>query len=304
MIINRDARPTLTAIELDCGDELRFTCADGSAHTLSLVSTRAAVDSSSIPYREPVGRLVQDHSARIVLRMHATVQIDGARVDLVRWVGNQRSFADPYEIAGLRIWFDGAAALFDYLGEGHGACRPRRAARFAVQDATDRICLPMLHPWCPLPKRSLRITDCYAGSDCWMGPYAGYDAHGGLDINHAAGTPLWAPVGLDRHGLFDSVTDGAANNCWRGTRRWADGSTWILEVHHVIDIVAPPGSVEAGTLVAHGAGIAVGAYEHSHFVFAIVEPGASEGEAIVLDPWILFWQMYRDRTATTAAGSI
>jgi hypothetical protein len=30
-------------------------------------------------------------------------------------------------------------------------------------------------------------------------------------------------------------------------------------------------------------------------VFKVVEPGMTEDEAILLDPWILFWRMYRDR---------
>jgi len=44
--------------------------------------------------------------------------------------------------------------------------------------------------------------------------------------------------------------------------------------------------------------IHTGSHEHSHFVFGVVEPGAEE--AILLDPWILFRQMYEDREATTA----
>jgi hypothetical protein len=34
-----------------------------------------------------------------------------------------------------------------------------------------------------------------------------------------------------------------------------------------------------------------GAVDHSHFVFKVHD----RGETILLDPWILFWQMYRDR---------
>ena len=318
----RTAKDTLTAIELEHGDTLQFTLASGATRTLVLVSTRATIDSTSRPYPlagagdrpdlVPAEQLPLDFAARMVLRMHCTLEIDGSRVDLVRWVGHQRSFYQPWEIAGLRIWFDAAGALFGYLSETHGACRPRKPARFAVQDARLRVCPPLLHPWCPLPEETLRIEDCYAGSDCWMGPYGGAAAHGGLDINHPAGTPIWAPFALDAAELFDSISAGASNNRWRGTRTWPDGSTWVIQVHHVIDAVstrdaaaptadrtaAADARIDAGTRIATGAGVAVGAYEHSHFGFGIIEPGANPDDIILLDPWILFWQMYQDRRTT------
>ena len=51
-----------------------------------------------------------------------------------------------------------------------------------------------------------------------------------------------------------------------------------------------------GQQYAEGAGVWVGAAEHSHFGFAIYDGG----ELIRLDPWILFWQMYRDASADVA----
>jgi hypothetical protein len=136
-----------------------------------------------------------------------------------------------------------------------------------------------------------------------MGPYMGGDAHGGLDINHPAGTPIWAPFALDRQGLFNSLADGHSNNCWAGERTWDDGWTWRIEVHHIVRVhPSPDQPVEGGTLVADGAGVAVGAHEHSHFTFSLTPPAAGPGAGdiytILLDPWILFWQMYRDREMT------
>ncbi len=296
MIIEKTARPTLTAIELDTDDELHFTLLDGTVRRIRLLETRAGVWTSNLDQLPKPGGL-----AKVVLRMSFQFEIDGHRVEVNRWVGNQDSFYPPWELFGMRLWFDACIELFDHLKENHGACRPRKRARIAVQDASLRICPVLLHPWCPLPEGGLRIEDCYQGSDCWMGPYFGVDAHGGLDINHPAGTPLWTPFAMDDHGYFTSVAAGDNNNRWRGVKRWPDGSSWIIQTHHLVRLRVPEGGpLEAGTHLGDGAGVRSGTHEHSHFVFAIVEPGAGEQDKVLLDPWILFWQMYRDREQTRA----
>ncbi len=48
--------------------------------------------------------------------------------------------------------------------------------------------------------------------------------------------------------------------------------------------------ITKGQQFAKGAGVLSGAVDHSHFVFKVYD----EGEIVLLDPWILFWQMYRD----------
>ncbi|MFP4053432.1 MAG: hypothetical protein ACLFV7_06165 [Phycisphaerae bacterium] len=296
MIIRKTARPTLTAVEMDLGDELRFTLADGTTRTITIESTRSQIDHSTL---EPP--LTPRRGARTVLRCHCVLCIDGVSVELVRWIGSDRSFYEPWKLMGLRVWFDVGRDLFDHLTEDHGACKPRKAVRLAVQDASLRICPPQLHAWCPLPEGGLRIDDCYDSCDCWCGPYFGADAHGGLDINHPAGTPIWTPIAFDEQYLFNRLESGDNNNRWRGIRRWDDGSSWVLQVHHVIRLrVEENRPLEAGLLLADGAGVRVGSHQHSHFVFKVVEPGANMDEAILLDPWILFHQMYRDHADTIA----
>jgi hypothetical protein len=239
--------------------------------------------------------------ARTVCRCNCQLRIDGHAVQMVRWIGDQRSFYEPWELFGMRLWFDGNRDLFEFLEENHGPCKPRKQARFALQDATRRICPVLLHPWCPLPAGGLRIEECYEGADCWMGPYWGAEAHGGLDINHAAGTPIWTPVEIHDHEVYDRVDKGANNNRWRGIHRWPDGSAWLLNVAHIIRLLVKEHEpIPAGTRYAEGAGMLTGSHEHSHFMFAVREPGAQEGEDILLDPWILFWQMYHDRGCTVA----
>lgn len=295
-VIERSARSTITAVELNVGDELRFRLSDGTVRSIVLKQTWAKITDTTLP--RP---LVAKEGAVTNYRFGCTITIDGGRVQMAREVASWRSFYEPREVMGLRLWFDACDDIFEFLNEDHGACRPRRRARFGIQEASGRVCPVLLHPWCPLPEGGLRLRDCYNAEDVWLGAFWGADAHGGLDINHPAGTPIWAPIAIDDHFLFDSVAQGKNNNRWRGFHRWADGSTWILQVHHLLRLRVPEHTpIEAGGLVADGAGEGIGDHEHSHFVFRVVEPGTGENDSIYLDPWILFWQMYHDRELTTA----
>lgn len=292
MQVERRAKDTLTVFEMDPGDELVFITGAGVSHRIRLAQTCACrleeiYGSSGIP---PL-------AARGAYRFWCRLNIDGADLELNRYVGTQDSFYEPWVFNGLRLWFDAVDEIFQIMEETHGPCRPKKRARFAVQEADRRICPAPLYPWCPLPESGIRITNCYRGEDCWMGPYDGHSAHAGLDINHPAGTPLSTPFALDDHGLVDTVARGANNNRWQGTRTWEDGSTWVLKTSHVIRLTAPEHRpVPAGTHYADGAGVAVCYREHTHFGFEVRE----YGEAYTIDPWILFWQMYRDQATASA----
>lgn len=293
MVVEKSARATLTTVELDIGDELHFMLASGDVHRLKVLDIGAGVYRSNRETPHRSGPIL------VELEMTLRMEIDGYEITINRWVGNQKSFYEPWKLFGMHLWFDGCSKLFNYLTEVHGPCRPRKHVRLAVQDATMRICPVLLHPWCPLPEGGLRIEDCYEGSDCWMGPYQGVEAHGGLDINHPAGTPIWAPISLDDHYYFNSLAGGANNNRWRGIHKWEDGSTWILQVHHLIRLMVPEHTrLDAGAHMAEAAGVLSGVNEHTHFVFAVIEPGMTDADKIMIDPWVLFWQMYSDKRET------
>ncbi len=296
MIANRIAKPTLTAIELVHDETLAFTRLDGTCVSIKLVATQAEIITTTL---SEIGKT--EPAATTVYGFWADLCIDGENVRVEREVGTQKSFYEPLLIKGLHIWLDAVDAIFEFMLETHGHCRlqenashykpPRRHARIVVQDASLSICPEKIHPWCPLPEDTLNIEDCYRGEDCWMGAYDGASAHGGLDINHPVGTPLFAPINLDNHFLFNATETGHNNNRWRGIRQWDDGTTWILTSCHMTHLTIPEhSSLVAGTQYAEGAGVRVGVAEHSHFSFAVLD----HGELIHLDPWILFWQMYRD----------
>jgi len=128
----------------------------------------------------------------------------------------------------------------ELFNETHGECVPRKAARFAVQDATLPICSEEeLRPWYPNKGNFIDVHESYNGDDTWLGPYQGADLHGGLDIDMPIGTPLWAPISFDEQFYFNSLALGHNNNRWRGIRRWSNGERWVLQAHHMTREIVP-----------------------------------------------------------------
>jgi len=288
--VKRKAKDTLTAIEMDIGEIEEFELRSGKIVNIELVATKARILRTSLKELK-----IEEDGARTDYRFSCVLKVNGREHVLEREVSTQRSFYEPWEIEGTRIWFDAVLDIFDFLEEAHGECRPRKQARFGLQDASLRVCPEILHPWCPLPEGGLKIEDCYRGEDCWLGAYNGASAHGGLDLNHPDGTPLWVPLDIHDHFYFNSLEMGHTNNRWRGLHRWPNGAEWIIQGHHMTELtVKEHEPIRKGQQFAWGAGVCYGAVEHSHFVFKIHD----YGETILLDPWILFWQMCQDQTTS------
>lgn len=313
--INLLARETLTAVEMDHGDELHVTLHDGRVVSLTLEDSSATI----IQRVEPGG---------VIYQFSLEMRIDGQPMTMRRFVGSQESFYEPYVVSGLRIWPDTALAVFDlipirYPRLGNLQCLPRKAARLALQDASRRICPDPLHPWLDETENTLDIARCYNGDDSYLGAYLGQALHVGLDINHPAGSLLMAPLDFDTHGYFNSLEMGHNNNRWRGIRRWENGDVWALQSHHLIRLLIPSHRpLAAGTKYATTAGVHVGSHEHTHFEFKIgrkdpdsplasdpapasiahpidfddqSEAAQAAPEVLHLDPWIVFWQIFEDR---------
>ena len=299
-LLERQATDTLTAIEMDHGDTLQFHLRNGDCRTLIVEDTQAEI--------------LERNRGGIVYAFSADIRMDGHPMTLLRYVGTQESFYEPYVINGMRIWLDCVKAIFDkvpmrYPQTGNLRGRPRMDARFAIQDATLPICPEPMKPWYPNDTYFIDVGRCYNGDDCWLGAYLGQACHRGMDINHARGEPLWAPIGFDNQYNFDSLAAGDNNNRWRAIRRWASGDVWALQSHHHIRLLVPEHKpVPAGTHYAEAAGVHVGSHEHTHFEFKIAH-GAADGsvdfddtetepapgeqpQVIHLDPWIVFWQTF------------
>jgi PKD repeat protein len=277
-IIYREAKDTLSAVELNCGETLHFKLLNGQVRELTLRKTSAEI-------------LLKDKGGTLYhFTCHVTV--DGHEMFMERYVGCQESFYEPYVINGMRIWFDAVADIFDFLSETHGECKPVKQARFAIADASVPICPEEVKPWCPLARDFIDIKDCYNGDDCWMGAYDGVEAHGGLDINHPRGTEIYTPISVDDQYFYNSITRGEGNNRWCGIRKWANGDVWKIGVSHILRLLHPEHQMlPAGTHVAEGAAVEVWAHEHSHFIFSVT---GGDGQEIRLDPWIVFWQIFEN----------
>lgn len=296
-LLERKAKPTLTPVGLNHNDTLRFLLRNGQAWEMTLLGTSAEVIERNYAARgyHDRGHESGDISA---YAFDCELSVNGKSHRLRREVGTQKSFYEPWEIDGVRIWFDAVSCAFKQDGgfmfekdwRGGLVCQPAHKARMAVQEASSPICPEPIKPWYPNPAGKLDIRQCYNGEDCWMGPYGGAAAHCGLDINMAAGTVLSAPVALDDHYYFNSTAAGFNNNRWRGVRRWPDGSQWWLQSHHLIRLLVPEHApLAAGTPYATTAGVMVGAHPHTHFLFRVLEQGGD----YLLDPWILFWEAFR-----------
>jgi PKD repeat protein len=293
MIFEREARETLTPLEMNRGDELEFKLREG--RTVSFVledCTAQTLITNCVDTRD------EQAGGGTMIEMTARVRVDGHPLLLRRYICAQESFYEPYVINGLQIWFDGVQDLFYLVKETHGPCKPALHARFAFQDATLGVCPEKLVPWTDLPVEKLDIRAAYGGDDPWMGPYKGASAHGGLDINQPRGSKLYAPMKLDDHYYYNSVAAGHVNNRWRGVRRWDNGDIWTLQVCHLIELTAPSHTpLAAGQEYATSAGTWVGEHEHSHFVFKVT----SQGGEYLLDAWIIFRQIFEHAKAERGA---
>ena len=297
MILQRTIKPTLTPFELNPDDVLELTLADGRRWTLTLLNASAEVVARGFDRYHDGGHAGGDIT---VYAFSARVLINGREHTMRREVGSQACFYEPWIIDGVRVWFDAAACAFKEMGgfmeekdwKGGLFCKPFKLTRWAVQQAGLAICPGPLGDWYPNPSGMLDIRNCYTGEDCWMGPYNGGAAHGGLDINMPKGTVLTAPFDLDDHFLYNSVAAGFNNNRWTGSRRWADGATWELGACHLIDmLVAEHTPLKRGTGYATTAGTRVGFHEHTHFIWRVFE----QGGAYFLDPWLLMHEIWAQR---------
>jgi hypothetical protein len=290
--IHRKAKATLTPIEMNKQDTLKFTLQNGEVRTMVLKDISAGIIMTNL------AKLKEDQSGGATL-YHFTCQvlIDGHLMNMERYVSSQESFFEPYVINGMRIWFDGVSEIGKIIKDEHGGKSsesvPLKHARFAVTDMTQRIAPSQLYPMYASDKNDIRIADSYNGDDCWMGAYNGFELHGGLDLNSPAGTPHFTPFAIDDHYFFNSLHKGDNNNRWRGSHTWENGDKWSIQNHHMLNLRIPEHTpIGAGIHYTDASGVHVGDHDHAHYVFRVK---ATENEAeLLLDPWILFWQIFED----------
>jgi PKD repeat protein len=298
--LERRASETLTAVEMNVGDSLRYTLAGGATRTIVVEDVDARILITNLP--EPKRAM---GSGGTVYVMTCRLRVDGHPLTVRRYVPDALSFSEPIVVNGVRLWLDGVRPVEKFLNANHspgdekiGGGIPRKDARFALQDATLPLCPQELRPWYPLAAQTLDAAQCYNADDVWMGPYQGADLHGGLDLNMPSGTPLWTPIDFDDQYYFHSLKKGDNNNRWRGVRTWPNGQRWVLQAHHLNRLlVQEKQPLRQGVTYAETAGVHAGNHAHTHFLFKI----GPEDDEIMLDPWLLFWETFENTRRRSGA---
>ena len=299
-IYNRNFKETMTPIELDNGESVKYTRSDGSTLTLELVSTSANIlftNRDKIPDSEPTDNRGNKYRARLLYEFTCEVKVNGVPMTMRRYSGSQESFYEPYVINGVRIWVMGVKAIFDEYGgflntaRRQGSAIPDKDARFVLHDMQYRICPGDLHPWFIdgddrndnfiYKHNFIDVGRSFNGDDSFMGAYMGIESHGGLDMDMAQNSLIYSPFDLDtQRGIRAS-----------GTKTWPDGSEWRINTGHMIEKYIPDNTpVDGGEVLALGARRSCWWHPHSHFGFQIFETGILYN----LDAWSIFWQLFED----------
>jgi PKD repeat protein len=297
-IIKRNFKETMSPIELNHGETLKYTRKDGSVLTIELLSTSANIlytNKGKIPADESGSDLGDMYRARTMYEFTCEVLVNGLPLEMRRYVGSQECYYEPYVINGVRIWFDGVSDIFvedgGFLTHNHAPCMPKKKARFVLQDMTQRICPGEIHAWFKdgedkdenfiYKNNFIDIGRAFNGDDSFMGAYLGGQAHGGLDVCMAQNSLMYAPFDLD-------TQKGIRAN---GSKTWPDGSEWRINTGHVIEKYIPDNTpVNGGEVYGLGARKDCSDHPHAHFAFEIYE----EGILYNIDTWIIFWQHFED----------
>ena len=295
----REAKATVTVVELDAGETLRFHRTDGEQLTLRLVSTGARIlytNKDRIPEDESGHDGGNMFRARLLYEFTAEVLINEVPMTLRRYVSSQESFYEPYVVNGVRLWFDGVQDIFEQDGGFLSTARrengrPDKNARFLLQDMTKRIAPERIHapfkdgeerdPNYIYKENFIDVGRAFNGDNAFLGAYLGGQSHGALDINMAMDSLMYAPFGVD-------TQEGIRFN---GERTWPDGSRWHFSLGHMaVKHIADNVPVRGGTAFGRGARRACWWHPHAHFGWMIKE----HGRTYQIDPWILIWQHFED----------
>lgn len=286
--ISIKAKKTLTVVELNAGDIIEYELQSGRIVNLKLIESNSEVIFSTV---ELPGQGNDDDAS--VFKMECVINIDGQDLEMKRYVPVQESFYEPYNVNGLRIWFDAVKSVDRLYNENHGDCLPKKEVRLALHDASLPISPEEITTWCNLPYNYPDVKHSYRGEDTWLGTYYGSDLHGGLDINMPSNSPLWAPLSFDNNFTFNSIKSGHNNNRWRALKHWDNGDIWIVQTHHHNELIVPEfKEIRKGTKYAHSAGTLAGSHTHTHFVFKVKQPNFEE---FYMDPWIIHWQILENK---------
>lgn len=306
--VTLNAKETITPVELNYGDRVKYRRIDGNELTIELVNTSANIlftNKNKISPDESGNDRGNLYRARLLYEITADVLINGFPMTMRKYIGSQESFYEPYVINGVRIWFDAVSNLFEQDGGFLNTARSasgrknlilddgtvNKKIRFVLQDMTKRICPGEIHAWFKddqerddnfiYKENFIDIGRSFNGDDCYLGAYLGGESHGAIDVNMTMNSLMYAPFDLDtQEGIRGA-----------GTKSWPDGSVWAINTGHIIEKLVPDGTpVRGGIPYGKGARRGCWWHPHAHFGFEIIENNVRYD----IDPWIIFWQHFED----------
>ena len=302
------AHEGFSVCELDVGDTLLFTMADGRVRTIELTGT-----SSDVLERKD-GFHVTKYS------FTQSYRIDGVERSFT-YVAPSDDFVNavPFEVDGLDFYPD---AVLDSYGDAGGflsengyryiaaTCRPMRRARLVLQDRSLRLVPARVRACFAGAERPLQAKNCYDGRNCWAGPTCDDPAnagetHCGLDVNMPGSTPVFSPLDFQEQRYLSRTTRGDANNRWRGVRRWSADEFWWFQCHHIDHVLKEENvPIAAGERFALSGAQWCGDFTHSHFNLRVFRrtgeiDGLPAWESHWINPGLFFRQMRADAEKPT-----
>ena len=93
------AKDTLTALEMNRGEAVEFELRSGDLVRIELVATSARILRTTLKELK-----VEEHRGRTDYAFDCVLQVNGREHRLEREVSTQRSFYEPWEFDGVRLW--------------------------------------------------------------------------------------------------------------------------------------------------------------------------------------------------------
>lgn len=174
-VYERAARKTLTVVEMNHGDELRFKLRGGEERTFVLEKTSA--------------RIIERPRGGIIYSFDCHLRADGQPLLLRRYVCSQETFYEPWVLNGVRLWLSSSKSVFQLVPMRYPETHHKLDADaiIVLQDATMPICPQPMKLWFSMRRHFIDVGTCYNGDDRMARPLLGAGLSCGAGHQHVQG---------------------------------------------------------------------------------------------------------------------